>query len=448
MQTKELAETKSKQLSRTTNDSTRDNRLGTASWVLYHFGNAGYTAVVVAAIFNVYFVETVAGKSGINHGTATLLWTLAVGLSNLLVVITAPLLGTICDYSAAKRPALIAVTIGCIMLTALLYFVGPGAYAIGFVLITLSYFLFSTGENLLGAFLPEITSANTMGRVSGTACMVSHLGGLCMLGLCFGYVTFAQRIGQTSVQYVPLTILLVAVNYALFSLPMLFWLKEKAVKRDLPPGTGYWRLGVNRIRHTLSQAMIFQDLFRVLATILSYVCGTSTIVVLASVYARQVMGFTIGDTITMFIVMNLTATFGAYLFGWIQDKIGSKPTLTINLLVWLGSTLVLSFSTSVVAFWIAANLIGIANGGSFTVGRAMVGQLSPTNRAGEFFGLWGLACKAAAIIGPISYGLISYATAGNHRLAILCTVVFFTLALLLLSTVNEKRGRNAVLSAD
>jgi len=76
----------------------------------------------------------------------------------------------------------------------------------------------------------------------------------------------------------------------------------------------------------------------------------------------------------------------------------------------------------------------------------LVAQLAPPGRAAEFFGLWGLAGKLAATVGPLSYGLITYLTAGNHRLAILSTVLFFVAGLIILSTVNERRGRAAAVA--
>lgn len=415
------------------------------SWIVYHFANAGYTAVVVAAIFNAYFVETVCG-SGMPKGTPTLLWTLAVGLANFMVVTSAPLLGTICDYSAAKKMVLVASTIGCTILTSLLYFVGPGSVTLGFVLVAFSYFMFSTGENVLASFLPEVADVSTYGKISGLGCMVSHLGGLAVLGLCLGYVNWAQAHGQVAAQYVPVTALFVAVNFALFSIPLMLFLKEKASHHTLPKGKTHWQVGIERIQNTVAQAPKFRDLFRLLATIFCYTCGTSTVVVLAGVYAKQVMGFTFPETIMMFIVINLTATASAYVFGWINDKLGSKPTLILTLLTWIGSALVLALAQDKTVFWIAANLVGIANGASFTVGRAMIGQFAPRGRAGEFFGLWGLAGKSAAIVGPISYGLVTSLTSNNHRLAIMCPAVYFAIALVILFTINEQRGRLAATS--
>lgn len=413
------------------------------AWVLYHFGNAGYPAVVAAAIFNTYFVTVVAPGAGYDKGTSTLLWTLAVGLSNFLVVASAPLLGALCDYSAAKKAVLFTATIGCIILTSLLFFTGPGAVPLAFLLITLSYFMFSTGENFLASFLPEICTSENMGRVSGWGCTISHLGALVILLVCQAYVSWAQAAGQQPAEYIPLTALFVSINYAIFGLPFFAVVKEHAIAKALPTGQTYWSIGTHRLMETLKEAPKFQDLFRLLLTVLLYTCGTSTVVVLASVFAHEVMGFSIADSITLFVVINLTATGGAYVFGEIQDRLGSKQTLIMALSLWLLSVLTLTFSPDRTVFWIAAALAGAANGGSFTAGRATVGLLTPAGRAGEFFGLWGLACKTAAIIGPISYGLMAYATGGNHRLAIFCTCLFFSAALILSTTINMQRGQNA-----
>jgi MFS transporter, UMF1 family len=95
-----------------------------------------------------------------------------------------------------------------------------------------------------------------------------------------------------------------------------------------------------------------------------------------------------------------------------------------------------AISTDVKVFWLAAFVAGICMGSSQSVGRAMVGALAPPERSGEFFGLWALACRLAAIIGPVTYGLVTWLTSGNHRLAILMTGLFFVVGLILLRRIQ------------
>ena len=186
---------------------------------MYDFANSGYTTVILTAIFNAYFVGVIAAGQG--SGDATLLWTLAMAATNALVLVSAPVVGAIADYSGAKKRFLTVTTIGCVMFTALLYFAGPGDIALAIVLVILATFMFASGENLIAAFLPEISTPQTIGRLSGYGWALGYLGGLLALVLCLGYVTYAEKQGIEAAQYVPVTNLIVAALFALAALPTL-----------------------------------------------------------------------------------------------------------------------------------------------------------------------------------------------------------------------------------
>jgi UMF1 family MFS transporter len=87
-------------------------------------------------------------------------------------------------------------------------------------------------------------------------------------------------------------------------------------------------------------------------------------------------------------------------------------------------------------------------GSSQSAGRALAGLFSPALQRAEFYGLWTFALRLSAILGPLTYGLVTLLTAGNHRLAIVSTGVFFVLGLLLLGLVNVPRGIAAAEAAD
>jgi MFS transporter, UMF1 family len=414
------------------------------AWAMYDFANSGYTTVVLTTIFNAYFVGVVAGRaSGLSEGTGTLLWTVAVSIPNALVLVSAPVLGAIADYYAAKKRFLLITTLGCVLCTALLALAGPGDVGLAMALVVLSNLTFATGENLIAAFLPEIVHQEGMGRVSAYGWAVGYLGGLTVLGVCLAYVSWAQGKGLDAARYVPVTLLIVAGAFALAATPTFLWLKERAVPVPQRPGEHGLTIGFQRLRRTLADSIRFRDLFRFLMVLAIYYCGINTVVVLAAVYAQEVIGFSTSDTIILVMVVNITAAAGAFLFGQVQDRLGSVPTLAVTLLTWIAATGLAFWTDSRAGFWLVANLVGVALGSSQASGRALIGQFAPPRRAAEFFGLWGLAGKLAAIVGPLSYGLITYLTAGNHRLAILSTVSFFVAGLILLGTVNERRGRAA-----
>jgi UMF1 family MFS transporter len=157
------------------------------------------------------------------------------------------------------------------------------------------------------------------------------------------------------------------------------------------------------------------------------------------------MHFSTRDTILLVFVVNITAAAGAFLFGHLQDRIGHIQTIALTLVLWIVMVLLAWGAQGAEMFWVAANLAGIAMGASQSAGRAMVGLLSPAKRRAEFFGLWGLAVKFSAILGPITYGLASWLSRGDHRLAILVTGSYFVVGLVLLGGVDVLRGRRAAL---
>lgn len=411
------------------------------AWAMFDFANSGYTTVVLTAIFNVYFVGVIAGAH--DSGAATFLWTLAMGITNILVLISAPVLGAIADHGAHKKRFLIATTVGCVVFTMLLGTLGQGDIVAAMVLVILASIMYGTGENLIAAFLPEIARQQDMGRISGYGWALGFLGGLLVLGVCLIYITWAKQSGQVATQFVPVTLWITATAFGLAAIPTFLWLPERAVPVAMPPGQGYVRIGFARVRHTLTHARYYRDLFRFLWALAIYYCGIYTVIVLAAVYAEQVMGFSQQEIILLILVVNVTAAAGALVFGLLQDRLGSVATLALTLVIWIVALVMAYVAESRALFWVVANLIGLALGASQSAGRALVGQFSPPERSAEFFGLWGLASKLAAAVGPPVYGLIAYLSHGNHRLALLSTTGFFVVGLLLLATVNERRGRAA-----
>ena len=419
------------------NSATRRERF---AWCMYDFANSGYTTVILTAIFNAYFVGVVTAEEG--NGQATLLWTLTMAAANMLVLLSAPIVGAIADFSNAKKRFLTVTTVGCVGFTALLSMVGPGDIVLAVTLVTLATFMFASGENLIAAFLPEITTPETMGRLSGYGWALGYLGGLLSLILCLAYVTYAENQGREAAHYVPVTTLIVAVMFGLAALPTLLWLRERPTNAASTFITATAiRAGFGRLQMTLRQARAHTDLFRFLLSLTIYYAGIHIVIVLAAVYAQEVMGFTTRDTIVLIMVVNVTAAIGAFVFGHLQDRIGSKRSIALTLVIWSIAIICAYQARDEHLFWLAANLIGIALGGAQSAGRALVGQFTPHGRQGEFFGLWGLAIKFAAIIGPLTYGGMVYVFEGDHRIALLSTLGFFIVGLVILMTVNEHRGQ-------
>ncbi len=414
------------------------------AWACYDFANSGYTTVVLTTIYSAFFVAAIAGGlAEASPGLPTLLWTISVALANFFVLLSAPVIGAIADYRACKKRFLAVSTVVCVVGTALLGFAAPGEVTLAMALVILSAIAFASGENLIAAFLPEIARGDNMGRVSGYGWSLGYFGGLLTLGTCLAYITWADNRGQSAVDYVPVTLWITAAIFAIAALPTFIWLRERSQPQSAASGWTLVRQGFAEVRDTLTHASRYQDLFRFLLSLTAYQAGVATVIVVAAIYAQDVMGFDSTQLITLIMVVNLTAAVGAFLFGFLQDRFGSVPSLAGGILVWILAILVTMVASQPMYVWLAANLMGLAMGSTQAGGRALIGRLTPQGRNAEFFGLWGLASRAAAIIGPLAYGAVNRLTEGDHRLALLSTLALFIIGLLLLLTVSEARGVSA-----
>lgn len=415
------------------------------AWSMYDFANSGFTTVVLTAVFNAYFVGAVAG----NAPWATLAWTGALALSSLLVILTMPAIGAWADAHAAKKRLLLVSTIGCVLGTAALALVQPGSVALAVLLIVIANWFYNIGESLIAAFLPELARPDALGKVSGWGWSFGYFGGMLALGVSLAWVLSAQKAGAGAAEFVPVTMLITAAIFAVASVPVFLWLRERAQPQPAAQvasaavAAGGVAEAFARLGRTWRESGRFVDFRRLLVCGAFYQAGIAVVVALAAVYAEQVMGFVQTQTMALIFVVNIASAVGAFGFGYAEDWLGHRRALAVTLIGWIAMVLVAGLGSSLQMFWLAAVLAGLCMGSSQSCGRAMVGALAPADRLAEFFGLWALAVRVAAIVGPLTYGLVTWLTVGNHRAAILSTGVFFLIGLALLAGIDMARGARA-----
>jgi UMF1 family MFS transporter len=235
------------------------------AWSMYDFANSGYTTVVITAVFNAFFVAAVAGGAP----WATFAWTAALSVSYLAVLLSAPVIGAWADAHAAKKSLLLFSTVGCVVFTALLYFAGPGTVpAEPLVILSTS----SSPPARTSSPPPHrLADSKAMGRVSGWGWAFGYLGGLVSLAISLAYITWAQKQGQTGADFVPVTMVITAVVFALTAAPTFFVLKERA--KPHPQAGSAWA----RVLETLHAAERYRDLRKFLVCILFYQAGIQAV---------------------------------------------------------------------------------------------------------------------------------------------------------------------------
>lgn len=397
------------------------------SWAMFDFANSSYTTVIVTVAFGVYFTGLVAPP-----GKGDFLWGAAIAVGNLIVLLLSPIVGAVADDSGRKKVFLFFTYAMCVTGTAMLYFATPGRVGLALAMFVLSFVGFSFGENLAGAFLPEISTPDNIGKISGLGWGIGYFGGLGSL------VLVRPLLAGANLPSLRLAWLLTAVFFLVAALPTFLFLKERA-----PLGTGtalqYVRDGFARIAETARSVRHFREIVRFLAVYLFFYAGLTSVVAFAGIYADQTLGFTNDERILLFIFLQLSAAGGAFLFGWIQDRIGGVRTIQSALVLWILVCAGAYFSETKAFFWGVGLFAGLGIGSLQSASRALVGLFTPPEKSAEFFGFWGLAGKAGYMIGPLIFGLISSA-AGSQRIAMLSTAAFFVLGLIGMAFVDERRG--------
>jgi UMF1 family MFS transporter len=412
-------------------------------WAMYDFANSGYTTVVITAVFAAYFVGGIAGKAE----WATFAWTAALSASYAIVMLTMPSIGAYADLRAAKKRLLAIFTAGCVLSTAALALAGPGSVPLAIFLIIVSNTFYSYGESLTAAFLPELARPDSMGKVSGWGWSFGYFGGMLALGLCLGYVIWAQGKGIKADSFVPVTMIITAVMYGAAALVTFRLLRERAQPNPDALHESGLKASLQQLHKTFQQARRYKDFTWLLLCAVFYQGGVAVAITLAAIYAESVIGFKQQETMVLIFVLNLAAAGGAFAWGYLQDRIGHKIALGSTLVGWIATCIIAGLTTTKGGFWWAAAIAGLCMGSSQSAGRAMAGMFAPQRQLAEFYGLWTFAIRLASIIGPLTYGAITWATGGDQRMAIMSTTALFVGGLVFLMPVNVKRGREAALQA-
>lgn len=407
---------------------------------MFDFANSAYTTIIITAIFNAYFVSVIADAAIYGKGFGEFLWgSVAIPVSYFLIILTAPLFGAIADFTGSKKKFLFLSYIFCVIFTALLFFVKEGDLIPAIIMIILSNFAFASGENFTSSFLPELATKENMGKISGYAWAFGYWGGLISLGICLTVIILMKDTIDKTLP-IRLTTLITAGFFGLSAIPAFLWLKERKAREELPEGYSLFSIGFKRLNDTYKNLKYFKELFKFLITFMIFNSGVMVVITFAAIYAINVLNFTMEENIFLIIIVNVTASIGAFIFGFVQDKTGSKTAILITLNLWLITIIWAYFTSTKESFWMLANVAGLALGSTQSASRAMVGLLSPESKSGEFFGFWGLAAKIGSIIGPGTFGILTLASGGNQRFAILATGIFFAAGIIGMLFCSEKKG--------
>ncbi len=418
------------------------------SWISFDVANQSFTLIVNTLLFSIFFQQVVVRDPARDD----LLWSLTYATSMLLVVIASPLAGAVADERAWKKRALLLTGFLCAAFTCGLALVGPGQFWLAVLLYIPANFMFSIGENFLGSFLPELSTRENFGRVSGFSWACAYFAALLLLALTAGgMIAFGWKSPES---WHPIFVF-AGLWFFAFAIPTLLFLRERPPPAD-GPRTPLLTAGFRRLADSFGHARRFRDVALLLLASLFYGTGMSVIIMFASVLAKE-FGFNDVQLVLFIAVITVSGILGTLLPTFCQDRFGHKRTTLLLLVLWIATTAgfaafawVRGQSADPAAFptwplWLIGNLIGFGLGSLGAANRAFVGYLTPASRSAEFFGLWGLVFKLAAVFTiPFGYAKDVWGTPA----ALFVLLAFLLGGGVITLFIDEKRGLAAARAED
>ena len=412
------------------------DRRAIASWCLYDFANSSFATLVVTFIYGIYFSKSLGGDAA---------WSRGVTVTAIVVAGLSPFLGAVADRGGLRKTLLLVTTVIAVLGTAALTFVGPGYATLALIIFVTANIAFEMGTVFYNAFLPDIAPRHVIGRVSGIGWGVGYVGGiLALLAALFLFIqpdTPAFGVPKDDDVNVRATCMLVAVWFAVFSIPMFLWVKDDTSTAGTQ-GRSSWAAGWTQLIVTFKEIRKYKQIVRFLIARLIYNDGLVTIFAFGGIYAEKAFGFTFDKLIYFGLVLNITAGLGAFAFGFLDDKLGGRKTILISLAALVFTTATALSTDSEPVFWVCAALLGIFIGPNQSASRSLMGRFVPDDKESEFYGFFAFSGKATAFLGPFFYGLIRE-LGGSLSWALSVTIAFYILGGAILYFVDEQDGIRA-----
>jgi MFS transporter, UMF1 family len=412
------------------------------SWVLYDLANTIFSMGVVSAYFSVWVRDAVgAGRADSVYGTIT-----AISMS--IIFVSSPLLGAMTDRARRRMPFLVVSTVICVFFTALLARAGFYLTSLFFVIANVAY---QAGLQFYDAMLPEVSHEGNRGKISGIGVGVGYLGSYIAIGMGMDFAFGSDD--------KPFLFLMIAITFLLFALPCFIFVKERGNPhprevfslRMLRESTG------ETIR-TIRSGREYPGLVRFLVGRIFYTDPINTVISIMMLYTINVAEHTglthdQGEETGKLIMMTAItfAVIGGFVWGWLVDRWGPKRTLNYVLYLWVGVFVLAAaigiFGLPLATLYVVACAAGVALGGVWAADRPYMLRLTPPDRIGEFYGLYGMVGRFSAITGPLLWAIVTRLTINviglppqvGQGIGVLVLLVLILVSYVILQPVSDVR---------
>jgi MFS transporter, UMF1 family len=402
------------------------------SWALYDFANSAYALLITGVGYQIYFKKIVFVG---NQGTADLAWGITVSISIVASALISPLIGVAADRHFLMKPIFILCTSLAIFFTAALATVKPGAVLWGILAFFLANFFYNLSLSIYDAYLKNISSTSNSARISGFGWGIGYLGGLLCLLITFPF--FSKEPSVINFSTFQMGFIITSIFYLIWSIPAIKFLpSQSSSKVDYRNIVRIAKDSYSRAFSTLKKFSFYGEVSRFIIAFYFISEAVATTIYFTANYLSSTFGLKTKEILILTVIVQFVGFPTSLVFGYFADKWNLKKSLLISVLIWILLILVVATGRNQLSIYIYCTLLGLVIGSTQSMGRALLSNLSPTDKINEFFGFNSLSSKAAATLGPLLFGLIS-SWSGNQRIAWLSLLPFLFVGGLLLLKVKE-----------
>ena len=424
------------------------------AWAMYDWANSAMVVIVITAIYPYFFPSYAA--SDLPANIATFRFGIATTIGLAITALLAPILGALADQAAVKKRMLCTfMSIGAAAV-ALMFFIQQGDWFFALVLFVFANIGANGSFVFYDSLLPHVAPRDEMDKVSTAGYALGYVGGGLLLALCAVVWANPHWMGLPSGNDISpsdaslparLSFVATAVWWVLFAIPLFRHVPEPAVRllSDAERSAGTIRGAFQRLARTLHELRRYRNAFLMLVAFLIYNDGIGTIMRMAIIFGKEI-GIERDALIGAVILVQFIGIPFAFLFGSFAGWIGTKPAISLGLIVYAGISIFAYFMTTPTHFFILAILVAMVQGGTQALSRSLFGSMIPPQKSGEFFGLFAVFEKFAGILGPALFSLMAGMT-GSSRNAVLSVILFFVAGAVLLAFVDVEEGQGIIREA-
>src|SRR6476661_2205607 len=443
-------------------------RAAVVSWIFFDWAAQPYFTLITTFVFAPYFASFVAPDPA--QGQA--LWGFATAAAGLMIALLSPVLGAIADASGRRKPWIAGFGALLVIGASLMWLGKPGDPSVIPPLL-LAYAIASVGVEFATVFnnamMPTLVPPERIGRLSGTGWATGYVGGIVSLVLVLGFLAANPETGCTLFGFMPLFGLdpithqgdritgpLTGIWFIIFVLPMFLLTPDYPAKH---PVRAALREGLTELKQTLGELPKRKSLAVFLLANMIYTDGLVSLFAFGGIYAAGTFNWSTIQIGSFGIILAIAGTFGAWLGGKLDDRLGPKRVITGSMLILLSSIVAILlvdkdsiFFVKVAppvpdgalfsgaaerAYLLLGCLIGAAGGPLQAASRTLLIRLAPQDRIAQYFGVFALTGKVTSFVGPLLIGAITAITA-SQKAGMAVLVVFFVAGLALLARAGDQ----------